>query len=83
MHPVEFPQQNKKIAEQQDEYLTLPAFVDGGRTVSCWKVSFIERVIILVTGKLWLSQLNFSHPLQPQLVSARSPFIKIKKQRYI
>ena len=39
MNPVEFEQANARIAEDQDEYLTLPAFVNEEETISCWNVS--------------------------------------------
>ena len=31
------------------------AFADGTQCVSCWKLSFIERLKILLFGTIWLS----------------------------
>jgi hypothetical protein len=74
MTPVGFPQQNKVYGEGQPEYLPLPACDDGVVTVSCWKLSLWERLIVLLYGRLWLQQMNFGKPLQPQLPTVEGPF---------
>ena len=79
MKPYKFEQANIAFAVDQDEYLTLPAFLDVndhfGRVISCWQPSFLERLQILFTGKVWVSQLTFNQRLQPQRVDAQSPFM--------
>ena len=70
MIPIEFPEYNMKIAEGQDQYQTLPVyFKEGpeGETIHCWKLSWRERVKLLITGKLWFSTLTFNQPMQPIL----------------
>lgn len=55
-------------AKDQPEYLPLPVLrVHGpeGRVVSRWRLSWRERLIILLTGDLYLSQLTFNSKLQP------------------
>ena len=74
MKPISFPEQTHLIAEEQDEYLTLPAFVDDTMTVSLWALSWKERLRVLLTGRLWLLQLNFGGALQPQLPQTEYPF---------
>jgi hypothetical protein len=74
MKPVEFPEQNAVLAKDQPEYLPLPVCRRGDRTISCWKLTFRERVRLLFTGRLWLVQLNFEQALQPQLPLIESPF---------
>jgi len=74
MTPIEFPQQNKVLAKDQPEYVPLPVFMDAAETVSCWKLTIIERLKLLLTGKLWLRQMNFGEPLQPQLPTVDYPF---------
>ena len=76
MIPVDFPESNRIWAKDQPEYLPLPAYSDEQQTVSCWALSWRERLWLLVTGRLWLRQLNFGKPLQPQALSAASPFVK-------
>lgn len=73
MKPVEFKEQNTVFGEGQKEYLPLPAYLDGGpygHVVSCWKLSIKERLLVLLYGRVWLSQMCFHKPLQPQLVVA-------------
>lgn len=74
MKPVEFPEHNVVFAKDQPEYLPLPAFTDERHCVSCWSLTWRERLALLFTGRLWLTQLNFGGPLQPQLPSVESPF---------
>ena len=68
MKPIKFPEQNCTYAENQSEYLPLPAHkVDNteGEVISCWHLSFIERLRILFNGKLWVCLLSFHKPLTP------------------
>lgn len=80
MKPIEFPEANVKVAEHQPEYQTLPAYVDEQQTISCWHLTWRERFKLLWRGVLWLRQLNFGHPLQPQLPEVDRPFIDPEKE---
>ena len=75
MHPIEFPEQNRIWAAQQRPYLPLPAYTDERETVSCWALTFRERLRLLFTGRLWLRQCNFGSPLQPQRPTVDRPFV--------
>jgi hypothetical protein len=75
MKPIDFPESNKVWAEDQPPYLPLPAYTDDEVTVSCWRLSWKERIVSLFTGRFWLRQLNFGKALQPQSVSVFSPFV--------
>jgi len=71
MKPIEFPEMNTVIAKDQGEYLPLPAYVErsqlsNGEVVTCWKLTFLERLKVLFTGKFWFTVYAFGHPLQPQ-----------------
>jgi hypothetical protein len=70
MKPIPFEGQNCVFAENQSEYNQLPAYkhVDG-QVICCWKLSWPERVKILLSGILWQSVLTFNRPLQPQFLS--------------
>ena len=74
MKPVTFPEQTTVWAENQPPYLPLPAFTNERETISLWSLTWRERLRILVMGRLWLRQLNFGMPLQPQAPSTESPF---------
>ncbi|MPR36602.1 hypothetical protein [Salmonirosea aquatica] len=68
MKPVEFPEQNQIIAKDQPEYKPLPAHIaqnPQGEIITCWKLSFRERLSLLFSGRLWLSVWTFHRPLQP------------------
>lgn len=75
MKPIAFPEQNIVWAKDQKEYLPLPAYTDTTQTISCWSFSWRERLSVLLRGRLWLRQLNFQAPLQPQLPSTDTPFL--------
>jgi hypothetical protein len=75
MKPILFPEITTTLALDQPEYQPLPVCVYGERTISCWQLSLWERVKLLFTGRLWLLQLNFRQPLQPQLPAVDCPFL--------
>lgn len=75
MKPIDFPEKTHDIAKDQEQYLTLPAYVDELETVSCWKLTWLERLKLLLTGRLWLRQLNFGRALQPQCPSVDRPLM--------
>lgn len=74
---IEFPEQTVVIAENQPQYLPLPAYRYAndpqGRIVCCWKLTWPERIALLFSGKLWHQVLTFNSPLQPQLLTADKP----------
>ena len=65
MQSLDFPGKNIDIAKNQDEYNTLPALVDGDKTISVWVFTPGEILLINKGGRLILSQMNFNQPLQP------------------
>jgi hypothetical protein len=74
MTPVSFPQQTTVFAKDQPEYLALPAHVSvDGVVTSCWELTDAEILTLVETKQLWLQQLTFGAPLQPQLPSVEIP----------
>ena len=76
MKPIDFPERNVIFAEDQPEYLPLPAFREQKTpftVVSCWKLTLLERFKVLFSGKMWFSTLTFGGPLQPQSPSVEKP----------
>ena len=72
MKPIKFKEQNCTFAKDQPEYIPLPALrlhSNGGEVISCWKMSFIERLKVLFTGKVWLSLMMFGQPVTPSFLS--------------
>lgn len=87
MKPVDFKEQNVVFAENQPEYQALPALkIRGheGQVVSCWGLSFRERLRVLFTGKVWMTLLSFNKPLTPSFLSTRrgDHFKTIKKETH-
>jgi hypothetical protein len=80
MTPMEFPEQtivwarDQRGPDGQPLYLPLPAYTNAVQTITCWRLTWRERWQILRHGRLWLRQMNFSRPLQPQAPSVESPF---------
>ena len=74
MEPIEFPEQTIVWAKNQPQYRPLPAFTNQTETISCWKLTWRERIIVLLRGCLWLRQSNYGDPLQPQLPTIDNPF---------
>lgn len=74
MKPIEFPEQTMVWAKDQPPYRPLPAYLDAEQTISCWRLTWRERLTLLFSGRLWLRQMNFGAALQPQLPSIESPF---------
>jgi hypothetical protein len=72
MKPIEFKYQNVVFAKDQPEYQPLPALrIEGpeGHVISCWRMSFKERVKVLFTGVVWLNLMSFNKPLTPSLLT--------------
>lgn len=62
------------FAKDQPEYITLPAWRgDDGRVVTRWKLSWKERLQVLLGGSIWLSVLTLKHPLQPVKLETQCP----------
>ena len=72
MKPVKFRGSNCVYAENQKEYLPLPAYRhddDWGRVTSCWKLGLRERIKVLFTGRIYSTLMSFNKPLTPQLLT--------------
>jgi hypothetical protein len=76
MTPIEFPEQNTVWAAKQEGFNPLPAYSNERETISCWRLTFRERIRLLFGGVIWLRQQNFQQKLQGQLLQIETPFIK-------
>lgn len=80
MKPIKFKEANVTFAENQPEYLPLPAFRSAdGLVITCWRLSWMERIKLLMTGRLWLLNLTFNQPLQPVMLQVKYPFETVKE----
>ncbi|GAJ06033.1 unnamed protein product, partial [marine sediment metagenome] len=83
MKPITFKGANVVFAENQPEYIPLPAhIVKDGTVISCWGLSLSERIKIFFSGRLWLRILTFNEKLQPQLPEVDHPFILVNDGSY-
>lgn len=72
MLPKEFKGQNVVFAKDQKEYLPLPAFKSKeGLVISCWGLSWKERLKVVFTGRIWVCLMTFNQPLQPLFLTAK------------
>lgn len=73
MSPVQFPQANAVIAKDQPEYLPLPSHASPNRKVitSCWELTDDELETVLMTRRIFVSQLTFAQPLQPLVLQTK------------
>lgn len=77
MEFISFKEETVKIAENQPEYITLPAHQVGdknGTTFIKMKLSPEEIEYVNRTGCLYMSVLTFNKPFPPLMVYARNPF---------
>jgi hypothetical protein len=95
MTPIDFPQRNLMLAEDQPEYQTLPTFVDkravetekGPKEIP-WSMTcvyeFTEEEIaeIVAKKKLFCRQMLFGHSFQPIFMSTKDPFLPENKQHW-
>ena len=62
------------FAKNQPEYLPLPAHrTDDGRVYTRWRLTWRERLRVLLGGNLWLMVMTFNRPLQPVMIEAQAP----------
>lgn len=67
------------LAKDQPEYIPLPVarirYSDGVQSmISCYRLTWLERLRVLFGGKIWWEQLTFGDPLQPQKMHLQEPF---------
>ena len=62
MEPIKFKEANKNLLKPSsmtdEECTSLWVYTEGKECISCWKMSFRQRIMALVYGKVWLSVLS-------------------------
>lgn len=84
MKPIKFKEANVTFAKDQPEYQQLPALkleTQQGEVITCWNLTFKERLKILFTGKLWMCLLSFNKPLTPSFLSVNKSDLFTKKKK--
>lgn len=73
MKPIEFAEQNKTLTKPQgytdEQCRSLPCFTNGEQVISRWQMNWRERLIVLITGRLWVSVWSghTSPPIKPMI----------------
>ncbi len=85
MKPIEFPEANKTLVKPQgmtdEECGPLPVFNDGQQSISCWKMTWRERLAALFFGRVWLF-VYFGETQPPvQLEAMETVFKKVKNEK--
>ena len=76
MDLIEFPEQTVVIAKDQPASRPLPAHRfagPDGRIACCWRLTWRERLAVLLRGRIWHQVLTFGAPLQPQRLTVEKP----------
>jgi hypothetical protein len=61
-------------AKDQKPYIPLPVFrYDDGMVLSRWKLTWKERLLVLLRGDLFLWISTFNKPLQPVSIQIERP----------
>lgn len=80
MKAIKFKQANRNLTKPQnmtdEECSSLWVFSDNRECISCWKLSFRERLSALFFGRVWLSVLSGSTQPPVWLGCERTPFLK-------
>lgn len=86
MKAIKFKEHNVVLAENQPQYTPLPVLRDQGTegiVVSCYKMSFKDKLRAVFIGKIWIGQMTFHNPLQPQLISTKKKDLILPKRNKI
>lgn len=89
MKPVGFKYANQElVGPEEAEYSEnvegvdpLPIWTDGEQCVSCWKLSFKERLAALVFGRVWLAVLS-GRTQPPVYVEASRTYLETPPRCY-
>jgi len=74
MKAIHFKEENCVYAENQPQYLPIPAHkTPEGVVITCYNLTFWESVRVLCGAKIWVTCLTFNKPLQPQKLSINNP----------
>lgn len=77
MKPIYFKEHTVVLAKYQKQYVDLPAWKgEDGEVICLMKCTFLERIRILLTGKIWYRQLTFNNTFQPIILQLEYPFVK-------
>ena len=75
MNPIEFQQMTGIAAKDQPEYIPLPMYRDEQQVISCWRLSFWERLKVLFSGVIWMRLMHTPDQMMtPSLLETENPW---------
>lgn len=87
MRPTKFEYANRELGAPEGEYSEnvagidpLPIWTDGEQCVSCWRMSWRERLSALLFGRIWLAVLSGSTQ-PPVCIEATRVYLYEEDQR--
>lgn len=83
LNPVKFPEANKNLLKPDDmtdeECTSLWVYSNGKQCISCWKLTWKQRLLVLLYGRIWLSVLSGQTQPPVWLDCDKTVFLKDKK----
>ena len=84
MNPIKFPEANKNLLKPKnmtdEECGSLWVYSDGEQCISCWKMTFKQRLSALFFGKVWLSVLS-GHTQPPVWIDCRKTVFRKEDEK--
>ena len=82
MTPADFPQANRTLTKPEgmtdSECGPLPTYTDGATCISCWRLTWRERLAALFSGRVWLGVLS-GQTQPPVWLVTQEPFAQRRK----
>ena len=89
MKPIPFKYSNRTLQPSNAQYSDnvagvdpLPVWTDGEQCVSCWKMSFVERLSALLFGRVWLALLS-GQTQPPALIQVSREYLQEQSDCFV
>ena len=80
MSPIDFAGTTTVFGKDQPEYIPLPARVGpDGVVLTCWRLSWLDRLKLILGRPLWLEVLTFNQRLQPLRLSVETRYFDTRR----
>lgn len=93
MKAIEFKNQNKILTDPGDDLPELPVWINSEMVISRWQLSWIERLQLLIFGKLWMAVITDQQTQPPILLRTETnifgktveqlPELKCRKPKFL
>lgn len=81
MKAIEFKGFNQTFGLNSKVFPKMPAYQSAdGNVVTCWKMSFAQKMLVLFTGKVWVYTVTQKANLQYFKLTPTRPFKRINRK---